>query len=108
MTAGSDEGDRKGDPEGQRSPGQDEPHRDGTDDGGANSDAHREQRAQIEVLQRVDVVDCPCEQVATAPSGQGGGHAGRQPVVEPDAPSGECPQGGVVADQAFGVAQRTA
>ena len=39
-----------------------------------DGDRHRQQRAEVEVLQRVDVVDGAGEQVAAAPPGQRGGH----------------------------------
>ena len=71
-------------------------------------DRHRQQRAQVEVLQGVDVVDGAGEQVAAAPPGQRGGHPGGQAVVEPQPPAGQRAQRGVVADEAFGVAQRPA
>ena len=75
---------------------------------GADGDRHRQQGAQVEVLQRVDVVDGPGQEVAAAPARQAGRHPRRQAVVEPDPPPGQGPQRGVVADQAFGVAQRAA
>ena len=71
-------------------------------------DGDREQRAQVEVLEVVDVIDGPGEEVAAAPAGERGRHARREAVVEPHAPARECAQRGVVADQALGVAQRPA
>ena len=75
---------------------------------GPDGDRHRQQRAQVEVLQRVDVVDGPGQEVAAAPPGERGRHPGREAVVEPHPPAGERAQRGIVADQAFGVAQRPA
>ena len=71
-------------------------------------DRDRQQRAQVEVLQGVDVVDGAGQQVAAAPPGQRGGHPGGEAVVEPHPPARQRAQRGVVADEAFGVAQRPA
>ncbi len=105
---GHGQGDGQRHTEGEGGPGEDEPDGDGADHRGAPGDGHRQQGAQVQVLQRVDVVDGARQQVAAAPSRQGGGHPGGQAVVEPDAPAGERAQRGIVADQALGVAQRSA
>ena len=60
----------------QRGPGQDHPDGHRADDAGAHRDRHRQQGAQVEVLECVDVVDGAGQQVAAAPAGQGGRHAG--------------------------------
>ncbi len=106
---GQEGGDRarhgEGNPEGERGDGKFESDHHESDDGRAGRDTEREQRPQVEVLQRVHVVDRPGEQVPAAPPGERGRDARGQAVVEPDAPAGQGPQGGVVADQALGVAQ---
>ena len=103
-------GEREGqrDRERQRGPGQDEADGDDPDDAGAHGDGHRQQGAQIEVLQGVDVVDGAGQEVAAAPPGEGGRHAGGEAVVEPHPPPGQRAQGGVVAHQPLLVAQRPA
>ena len=65
--------------------------------------------AQVEVLQRVDVVDGAGEQVAAAPPGQRGRAPGGRGSRRATAASGSArAQRGVVADEALGVAQRPA
>ena len=81
--------DDEGEAEGEGGPRQDQADRHRADHAGADGDRHREQRAQVEVLQGVDVVDGPRQQVAAAPPGQRGGHPRGEAVVEPDPPAGQ-------------------
>ena len=99
-------GQREAEPE--RGPREDEADDDRAERGGTDGHGDRQHGAQVEVLERVDVVDGPGQQVAAAPPGQRRRHPGRQAVVEPDPPAGQGPQRGVVADQTLAVAQRAA
>ena len=65
-----DQGDGEREAEGEGGPGQDEADGHRADHGRAHGDRHRQQRAQVEVLEGVDVVDGPGQQVAAAPPRQ--------------------------------------
>ncbi len=101
---------RKGQREPEREGGPRKDDADGhcADDAGAGRDRHGQQAAKIEVLEGVDVVDRPGQQVATAPAGEGRGDTRGEAVIEPHSPPGQGPQGGVVAHETLLVAQRPA
>ena len=100
--------DQQRDAEGQRGPAEDEPDHDQSQRGGAGGDRDGQQGAEIEVLQRVDVVDGAAQEITAAPPDQGRGHArGDSRSYSQTRQSGQRAQGGVVADEAFGVAQRS-
>ena len=103
-------GQRERQGEAERQGGPREDHADGhrADHAGADGDRHREQRAEVEILQRVDVVDGPHQQVAAPPPRQRRGHPRREAVVEPDPPAREGAERGVVADEALRVAEWSA
>ena len=104
---GNRQRDEEREAERQGGPRQDEPDGHGADDGRPGGDRHRQQRAQVEVLQRIDVVDGAGQQVAAAPSCQRGRHPGGEAVVEPHPPARQRAQGRVMADEPLGVAQRS-
>ena len=80
---GHGQGDQQREAEGDGSPREDEPDGDGAENGRPRGNRHGQERAQVEVLQGVDVVDSARQQIATAPSRQRGRHPGGQAVVQP-------------------------
>ena len=92
-TAGTASASRSGMPECERGPGQDQADRHRPDHTGAHGDRHRQQGAQVEVLEGVDVVDGAGEEVAAAPSGEGGRHARGEAVVRATRATGSAPAG---------------
>ncbi len=103
-----DECHHEGDPECDRGPRQDQADRYRAEHARADCDRHGQHRAQVEVLEGVDVVDGPAQEVAAPPPGQRGRDTRGQAVVEPDAPAGEGPQRRIVPDKTLGVAKRPA
>ena len=99
------QGDEERDPERERRPGQDEADGRRADRTGAHRDGHRQEGAQVQVLERIDIVDGAGQEVAAAPSGQGGRNARGEAVVQPHAPAGQRAQRGIVADQSLFVAE---
>ena len=85
--------DQEREAEGQGGPRQNEADGHGADGGRPGGDGDRQQRAEVEVLQGIDVVDGAGEQVAAAPAGQCGGDPGGEAVVEPHAASGSARAG---------------
>jgi hypothetical protein len=100
-----DERDEQGGAEDEAGGGEEEAH----DDDGQRGDAERDdegvEAAQVEVLERVDVLDGPARHVAAAPVRQSPRGERLEAVEQPDAPPGQRPERGVVRAELLRVAQ---
>ena len=92
-------GDGQRDAEGDGAHRQDDPDHHEPEYRRSEGDGQGQEGAQVQVRERVDVVDGPGQQVAAVPPRQGRRDAWREAVAEPHPPAGQRPQCRIVADQ---------